>query len=129
MCIDYLSSSVLAVSQQYINIETVKSTSLPSCKNDTTDSIATVNFLAPDGQVISDRGFVTVCLKKNSSSYGWALIHDDHMTDRMKFGAMHAACRQNGYFGSPQQISIQMYVCIHVFRTFKNEPCSHTNLL
>lgn len=110
----YLSSSVSAVSQQYINIEIVKSTSLPPCNSHTANNI--VNFLDREGQVYTDhgQGFVTVCLKKNSSSYGWALIHDDHMTDRMKLGVMYAACRQNGYFGSPQQISIQMYVYMYL---------------
>ena len=62
-------------------------------------------FLALNGQVVTDgsQGFVTVCLKKNSSSNGWALIRDDnHMTDQLKLGAVQAACRQYGYFGSSE---------------------------
>ena len=114
MCIDYLSFSVSAVSQQYINIETV---SKSTCNSDTADNI--VNFLNLEGQYYTDhgQGFVTVCLKKNSSnsSYGWALIHDDNrMTDQLKLGVMHAACRQNGYFGSPDRkpkSSMYVYHC------------------
>ena len=98
MCIDYyyLSSSVLAISQQYINIETVsKSMSLPYCSGSVTaDNI--VIFLTRDGQVYTDKGqgFVTVCLKKNSSSYGWAFIRDDHMTDRIRLGVMYICSMQ-----------------------------------
>ena len=108
-------NSVSVVSQQYtieLNSEAISySESLPSCDNVTADDI--VIFLSLWGDVTTDgQGFVTVCIKKNSASYGWAFIHDDnHMTEQLKLGAMHAACRQNGYFGSPNpQLGTQMYV-------------------
>ena len=71
---------------------------LPSCVSDTAD----VKFLNPEGDTTDNQGFVTVCLKKNSTSYGWALVRDDNYTaEQIKLGALRAACRQNGYFGSP----------------------------
>ena len=80
---------------------------LTKCTN---DSLSAVYFLA-DGEATTDgQGFVTVCLKKNSSSHGWALIRDDnYMIDQLKLG-VHAACQQNGYLGSPDWTSKPMYV-------------------
>ena len=77
---------------------------LPSC---TSDTAAAVIFLDTSGEDNTDegQGFVTVCLKKNST-YVWALVRDDnHTAEQIKLGALHAACRQNGYFGSPIRMS------------------------
>ena len=85
------------------------SESLSPCVSDTAD----VKFLDRTGVVTTDgQGFVTVCLKKNSTSYGWALVRDDNYTsEQIKHGVLYAACRQNGYFGSPMQMSqIPTYV-------------------
>ena len=77
--------------------------SLPPCKSD-----SAVIFLETNGQVVtsSGQGFVTVCIKKNSSSHGWALIRDDNMTEQL----VYAVCRQNGYFGSFNRIPKTLYV-------------------
>ena len=103
------SVSVVSHAQQYTNIEAVsKSTLLPSCNNDTA-----MIFLDTSGKdnTGDGQGFVTVCLKKNSSIHGWALIRDDnHMTEQLKLWAMHAACRQYGYFGSPEKMPGTGYV-------------------